>query len=312
MHIPSLKLCFILLASGFTLVLGDLTTIREALVASVSIIEDVETDALIAPIAELSSPKTDAQYWRRGGRRTPARYPDPKAPIDSSFVFARIQYTSVRGEPLGTGWTTDYPEGDVNFMRRFEEFTTSPISWDGSYPNHVVVTLYDEELFKYPFIFMSDVGTVGLDNVEVERLREYLLRGGFLWVDDFWGWQAWDQWRFEIGRVLSPSQYPILDVPVDHPIRQMLYSIDEIPQIPSIQWYRRSGGYTTSERGSESATPHLRSISDENGRIMVLMSHNTDIADGWERENEDFDFFSRFSFPAYAVGINVVLYASSH
>ncbi|SVD30138.1 uncharacterized protein METZ01_LOCUS382992, partial [marine metagenome] len=250
MHIPSLKLCFILLASGFTLVLGDLTTIREALVASVSMIEDVETDALVAPIAELSSPKTPVQYWRRGGRRTPARYPDPKAPIDSSFVFARIQYTSVRGEPLGTGWTTDYPEGDVNFMRRFEEFTTSPISWDGSYPNHVVVTLYDEELFKYPFIFMSDVGTVGLDNVEVERLREYLLRGGFLWVDDFWGWQAWDQWRFEIGRVLSPSQYPILDVPVDHPIRQMLYSIDEIPQIPSIQWYRRSGGYTTSERGS--------------------------------------------------------------
>ena len=163
MLIMALKLCFILLASGFTLVLGDIPTIKEALVGSTPLIEDVATDALIAPVAKLSSPKTAAQYWRRGGRRTPARYPDPKAPIDSSFAFARIQYTSVRGEPLGTGWTTDYPEGDVNFMRRFEEFTTSPLTWDGSYPNHVVVTLYDEELFKYPFIFMSDVGTVGLD-----------------------------------------------------------------------------------------------------------------------------------------------------
>ena len=75
---------------------------------------------------------------------------------------------------------------------------------------------------------------------------------------------------------------------------------------------RRSGRYTTSERGAESETPHLRGISDESGRLMVLMSHNTDIADGWERENEDWEFFERFSFPAYAVGINVVLYEMSH
>ena len=244
-------------------------------------IEDIDTGALMTPttapaasIASVEAETTAAQYYRRRGRRrTPPRYPDPNAPIDSSFVFARVEYTSVRYEDLGTGWTTDYPNGDRNFMRRFEEFTTSPISWDGGYPNHVVVTLYDEELFKYPFIFMSDVGTIGLDSFEVERL---------------------------------------LDILVDHPLRQILYPVDEIPQIPSIQWYRQSGGYTTSERGRESATPHLRSISDENGRIMVLMSHNTDIADGWERENEDFDFFTRFSYPSYAVGINVILYARSH
>jgi hypothetical protein len=89
----------------------------------------------------------------------------------------------------------------------------------------------------------------------------------------------------------------------------MLYPIESIPQIPSIQWWRRSGRYTTSERGAESATPHLRGISDSEGRLLVLMSHNTDIADGWERENEDFEFFKSFSFPAYAVGINVGLYS---
>ncbi len=250
------------------------------------------------------------QYWRRR-RRTP-RYPDPDAHIDGSFVFARIQYTSVRREYLGTGWTTDYPEGDRNFMSRLEEFTHARVSRTGDYPNHVVVTLYDEELFDYPFVFMSDVGTIGLDPLEVERLRDYLLRGGFLWVDDFWGEAAWDHWRREIGRVLPPDEYPIVDIEVDHPIRQMMYPIAEIPQIPSIQWWRRSGGYTTSERGFESEIPHLRGITSDTGRLMVLMSHDTDIADGWERENEDWAFFEQFSFPAYAVGINVALYAMSH
>lgn len=251
------------------------------------------------------------QYGRR--RRAAPRFPDPNAPIDGDFVFARVMYQSTRYEPLGQGWFTDYPEGDRNFMTRFDEFTTARVRRTGAgTPDHVVVTLHDEELFKYPFIFMSDVGTVGFDSVEVDRLRQYLLKGGFLWVDDFWGWQAWDQWRREIGRVLPPEEYPILDVPADHPLRQMLYDVAEIPQIPSIQWWRRSGRYTTSERGADSATPHLRSISDNDGRVLVLMSHNTDIADGWERENEDFEFFDRFSFPAYAVGINVGVYVMSH
>jgi len=248
------------------------------------------------------------QFRRR--RRTPPRYPDPNAPNDGSFSFARVMYTSVRYEALGQGWYTDYPEGDKNYMSRLQEFTLTHVrGLPAGYPDHVVLTLYDEELFKYPFIFMSDVGTIGLDEVEVERLRAYLLKGGFLWVDDFWGNAAWDQWSREIGRVLPPAEYPILDIPPDHPIRQMLYPVDKFPQIPSIQWWRSTGRYSTSERGAESATPHMRGISDHNGRLMVLMSHNTDIADGWERENEDFAFFENFSFPAYAVGINVALYS---
>lgn len=275
-----------------------------------------EAAGLVAASGEPTTAEPTAapatQYGRRR-RRSPPRYPDPGAPADGDFVFARVEYQSVRYESLGQGWYTDYPEGDKNFMSRFGEFTAAPVSLTSSgYPNHVVVTLYDEELFKYPFIFMSDVGTLGFDSIEVERLRDYLLKGGFLWVDDFWGWRAWDQWRREIGRVLPPDEYPILDIPPEHPIRQMLYDIAEIPQIPSIQWWRSTGRHTTSERGAESATPHLRGISDKRGRLLVLMSHNTDIADGWERENDDFDFFDKFSFPAYAIGINVGIYVMSH
>jgi hypothetical protein len=85
----------------------------------------------------------------------------------------------------------------------------------------------------YPFIFMSDVGTAGFSEEEVVRLRQYLLRGGFLHVDDFWGNAAWDHWAREIGRVLPPQQYPIQDIPLDHPVFSVLYRVSEVPQIPS-------------------------------------------------------------------------------
>src|SRR5690606_11262485 len=99
-------------------------------------------------------------------------------------------------------------------------------------------------------------------------------------------------------------------IPLDHRILSTFYAVERIPQIPSIQFCRGSGG-ATSERGYESAEPHLRAIVDDAGRIMVLMSHNTDIADGWEREGEDDRFLDSFSPDAYALGINIALYVMS-
>ena len=159
---------------------------------------------------------------------------------------------------------------------------------------------------------MSDVGTAFFSSEEIAGLRTYLELGGFLWVDDFWGPTAWTNWSELIGEVLPPSEYPIRDIPLSHPIFSSLYQVEEIPQIPSIQFWRRSGGSSTSERGADSGEPHFRGISDADGRLMVFMSHNTDIADGWEREGESVEFFHNFSIDAYAVGINVVLYAMSH
>ncbi len=233
-------------------------------------------------------------------------------PSGRAFTFCRVAYRQVRREPMGQGWRTDYPDADRNLMLRLSQLTTTPIrtSPQGR-PDHLIVELTDDEIFQCPFIFMSDVGTMALNTEEVERLRKYLLRGGFLWVDDFWGEYAWDRWVDEISKALPPTDFPIEDLPAGHMIFSALYNVYEVPQVPSIQYWRRSGG-GTSERGSESAVPHLRSIHDENGRIIVLMSHNTDIADGWEREGEDEEFFLEFSPKAYALGINIILYALTH
>ena len=114
----------------------------------------------------------------------------------------------------------------------------------------------------------------------------------------------------QISRVLPAQDYPIVDLPLGHPIFRMQFDVAEFPQIPSIQSWR--GGVETSERGQDSAEPHARAISDRNGHIMVLMTHNTDISDAWEREGEDPRYFFQFSPKGYAVGINAVLYALTH
>ena len=224
-----------------------------------------------------------------------------------------MTYTSVRREAAGRGWSTDYPFADINFMIRLSELTSAHVNFDeAGEPNHWVVNITDDELFDCPFVITSDVGTMGLRSEEVVRLRDYLLKGGFLWVDDFWGTLAWEHWSAEIGRVLPPSEYPIIDLPLDHALFQTLFNIWEIPQISNIGFWRRAAGATTSERGYDSAEPHFRAIIDSDGRLLVAMTHNTDIQDAWEREGEDEAFFERFSPNGYALGINVLLYAMSH
>lgn len=245
--------------------------------------------------------------WTIGPIRPSTDCPDP-----NTFTFCRLQYTDIRREPLGHGWNTDYPESDINFMIRLSQLTTIPISRTASgEPNHVVLEPNDNRIFNYPFVFLSDAGTVGFSDPEIENLRNYLLRGGFLHADDFWGEEAWEHWAFEIGQVLPPDEYPILDVKPEDEIMNIVFKIPEVPQIPSIQHWRQSG-HTLSERGAASAEPHFRYIKDRGGRIMVVMTHNTDIADGWEREGEDEDYFREFSVKAYPLGINIVVYAMTH
>jgi hypothetical protein len=157
----------------------------------------------------------------------------------------------------------------------------------------------------------TEVGAAYFDEDESARLRDYLIKGGFLWADDFWGSYAWDYWRSQIARVLSPGEYPIVDLPPSHPLFRSHFEVKAVPQIPSINFWGGRGG-PTSERGSDSAVPHARAILDKAGRIMVLMTHNTDIGDSWEREGDDPDYFYTFSVNGYAFGINALVYAMTH
>lgn len=251
-----------------------------------------------------------AQIWRGGfGLRTPARLPTANT-FGRGFNFCRLMFVSNRREKMG--WRTDYPGADINFSIRLSELTKTrvPLAPDGD-PEHVVVQATDDALFECPFVLVEDGGSAEFSDAEVLRLREYLLKGGFLLSADYWGSAADDQWNEEIGRVLPPEQFPIVNVPIDHAIWHSLFDVTEVRQMPSIQFWRRSGG-GISERGMDSPHVDLRGIADTHHRFMVLMVHNTDIPDGWEREAEDPQYFYRFSPDAYAVGMDVLLYAMTH
>jgi hypothetical protein len=255
------------------------------------------------------------EQWFRGYgygyNRVPPRLPKADS-YDGSFSFCRGLFRSVRREPSGSGWGTDYPDADVNFSIRFAELTKARVGRQPTGdPNHLVVPLSSDWLFNCPYLHMEDVGTLEFSDEEIPRLRAYLLKGGFLWVDDSWGPWALQSWEEQIARVLPSDEYPIRDVPLDHPLFRAMFQMARLPQIPAISHWRRSGG-GTSERGSDSAVPMIRGITDERGHLMVLMTHNTDISDAWEREGEDPEYFYSFSPDGYALGLNIVLYSMSH
>ena len=263
---------------------------------------------IVAALLVLAIAASAAAQFRRG--RVPERSPRSTT-FGNGFNFCRGVYTQTRSEPGGQGWSTDYPDADLNFSIRLGELTRTRVKFDSQgRPDHVTIRLTSDELFQCPYLHMEDVGTLTFNEREVAALRAWLLKGGFLWVDDFWGSVAWDEWVEQISRVLPPQDYPIVDLPLSHPLFRVQFDVEEFPQIPSIQAWR--GGVETSERGQDSAEPHARAISDRNGHIMVLMTHNTDISDAWEREGEDPTYFFQFSPKGYAVGINAILYALTH
>jgi hypothetical protein len=207
------------------------------------------------------------------------------------------------------GWSTDYPGSDLNLTLRLSELTTTYVSsWSRGMEGIAVFRPMDPDLHQCPFLFASDAGTAGFRPEEVAVLREYFLKGGFLWVDDFWGNRALSHFMGEMAKILP--EYPPFELPMDHPLYSVVYRIPKIPQITALQFW--SPGASTSERGAESAIPRIYAIVGEQDRILVLMSHNTDLADGWERDGDSQGFFQQFSPDAYAIGVNVAVWVMTH
>ena len=248
----------------------------------------------------------------RGEQGDPAELPPSQWP-DRNFTACHMLYRSVRREPSGAGWRTDYPWGERHLLMRLSELTKTRISRSApNVPHAWLVRLTDDALFDCPYLMASDVGTIGLSEAEASRLRLYLEKGGFMWVDDFWGNAAWDQWTREFQKVMPAPDYVIKDVPLDDPIFHSMFEVKKVPQVSNIRFWRSTGGASTSERGEESEVPHFRAVRDKHGRIVAVMTHNTDISDSWERETDDPRFFQQFAPDGYALGIDVVLYALTH
>lgn len=248
-----------------------------------------------------------ADGQRRGGGG--GRYVMPTVAtsdsFDGSWHFCRLAYR-------GRAWLTDYPDADYNFSTRIGELTKTSVSkaMDGE-PLPLIVRPTDDVLFQCPFVMLWQAESLYFTDEDAARMRLYLLKGGFLWSDDSWGTYAWQNFEREMAKVLPEAQYRFVDLTPTHPMFNTRFSLKKVPQIPAISYWLRSGG-DTSEQGPDSAEVHVRGIADDHGRLMVLSTHNTDIADGWEREGVDPRYFQMFSIDAYAVGVNVFLYSMTH
>jgi hypothetical protein len=249
-----------------------------------------------------------AQLYLRNPQRSSTSVDEPAAQFRAtedlsphSFYFTRAQYSGGgRGWRRINSWATDFDKADLQFLTVLRRLTNIDAFDDAN-----VVSLDDPELRRFPLIYAVEVGYMSLTPEERQGLRDYLLAGGFLVVDDFWGTYEWENFEQEIKAVLP--EYPIEELPPTHPIFSAMYTVNEVIQVPNVQ--NGIDGWTTSER--DGIVPHLRGISDENGRLLVAINWNTDLGDAWEWAEQP-RYPLRFSTYAYEMGANFIVYAMSH
>jgi hypothetical protein len=225
------------------------------------------------------------------------------------FSFARLRYTRIEYARWGAGhWWSDFPDSDLNLSYRLQQVTSLKVD-----PGGRVLNITDKELVDYPWVYMVEPGRLRLAPGEVAILRKYLLNGGFLMADDFWGQDQWDNFEREMKRIFPERAFT--ELPMDHPLFHCVFDFKGPKadlQTPNVQTARRGISYET-HSGEECIELRVRAILDDKGRIMILATHNCDNGDGWEREGEDDQFFHEFCEKrAYPLAINILFYAMTH
>ena len=266
--------------------------------------------SLLVLFSGVATRETLAQRGRAWDFRQPPpdRHGVPDWQLDNRFrhdcfTFVRLKYNSQRGWGR---WATDYPDSDLNFSFRLQQLTSMKVD-----PNGKILEITDPQLFDYPWVYMIEPGGLQFADDEIKALRRYLFNGGFMMVDDFWGESEWWNFYTQIKRVF-PDREPI-ELPADHPLFHCVYSLDEKPQVPSIGMAQRGRLNGVTWERPDAKEVHYKGIFDDDGRMMVIICHNTDLGDGWEREGEDPWYFREFSEKkAYPLGINIVFYAMTH
>lgn len=246
------------------------------------------------------------QFGNFRSRRRPTTTNTDSAISFGEFTFVRTIYESPfrgygrRGYGGGT-WTTDYPEADNNFIVGLREWAGTNLKIA---PRPEALEILDDRIFDYPIIYIVEPGFMELSTEQAARLREYVMRGGFIFLDDFWGEAEWEnvqqQWQ-KIG-----PEFELKDLPLSHPIFHSYLDVEEVVQVPNV--YNAQRGIT-SEKGG--IVPHYMGVEGKNGRLVGFIARNCDLGDAWEWINEP-SYPVKYGLPAYKVGINVVIYAMSH
>jgi hypothetical protein len=237
---------------------------------------------------------------------------NPKGFEKDVFTFARVRYSSGYGggyyRRSRSGWDTDLPDSDLNLSYRLQQMTSMKVDSDGR-----IVQLSDPEIAHFPWLYIVEPGALSFTAEEVTALRKYLLNGGFLMFDDFWGQSAWDNVEEQMKKVFPDRGFT--ELALDHPLYSCVFQIKAKGQVPNVGTGEMSqrNGVTWETHDGDCQTVHHRAIHDDRGRMMVFAAHNTDNGDGWEREGEFEYYFKNFSEKiAYPLGINVVFYVMTH
>ncbi|MGH7470432.1 MAG: DUF4159 domain-containing protein [Longimicrobiales bacterium] len=217
------------------------------------------------------------------------------------FYFTRAMYSSGGFGGFGRSWATDYPKGDQQFVAVLQRLIRELDTFGSDH----AMRLDDPELRRFPFLYAVEVGRMDLTDSEVRGLRDYLKAGGFLIVDDFWGTYEWMNFAENITRVLP--EYAIVDLPLTHPLFHIYYDIKEILQVP---YHGRgcSGGPYWEQDGY---VPYVKAIFDDKGRMLVLISWNSDLGDAWEWMELACYPLTHSTYAAQ-LGANTIIYAMSH
>lgn len=236
---------------------------------------------------------SQSRYYRGGDL-------DNVPDADAEFVFTRLIFEpGYQNQWPGNSPWRDWPESDIFFIKGVKRLTAVDVD-----DNSHALELGDDRLFEHPWLYALEVGSWLLSEEEAANLREYLLRGGFLVVDDFHGSVQWQGFMRSM-ELVFPNR-PIIDISETDEIMEVFFNVDKSMQIPGILALR--AGHTYEHDGY---TPHWRGIYDDDGRLMVIINHNMDLGDAWELSNSPY-YPESFTALAYRFGVNYVIYAMTH
>jgi Domain of unknown function (DUF4159) len=252
----------------------------------------------------------------------------PPPGTEPEYYYTRVMYTGVgtpeRGGPVpiryrpdpdfkcsdlspgegggGGGWRTDYPASDCKFIWGVERLTNVAAYREAPHP----MELMDPRIFDFPYLYIVEPGQMHLSKQEASRLREFLLRGGFLHFDDFWGLYQLENFADEMQKVFPDRKLQLL--PLADEIFHTFFDIDKVMQIPNVN--NGCYGGRTWESPTDTA-PRILGIKDDTGRLMVVATYNSDLGDAWEHMDVPC-YPVALSGQAYRMGINFVIYAMTH